>query len=177
MTPIRRRTASASFTTSLPQMVAVPDVAGSSVVSIRMSVDLPAPFGPSSAKISPCSTEKEMPSTAVKSPKRFVIWSTSISLMEESFPCSLDRQLDIRGHANGEAPVFIIDAQPDLECFDVPLCAAHIALRGEARIQSPVKNRAHAFITGRKPHFELIAQPDPVDVSFFNVGTDRKSVV
>src|SRR5438552_2374354 len=156
MTPIRRRTASASFTTSWPQMVAVPDVAGSSVVSIRMSVDLPAPFGPSSAKISPCSTEKEIPSTAVKSPKRFVIWSTSISLMENHFPASLYRQLDIRGHANGEAPIFIIDAQPDLECFDVPLCAAHIALRGEARIQSPVKNRAHAFITGRKPRFGRI---------------------
>src|SRR5262249_40452717 len=165
MTPIRRRTASASFTTSWPQMVAVPEVAGSSVVSIRMSVDLPAPFGPSSAKISPCSTEKEIPSTAVKSPKRFVIWSTSISLMvstlsllgegrvrvsgfaktcdphparqpadcraalsqrERDYSSSLHRQLDIRGHADGEAPIFIIDAQPDLECFDVPFCAAHI---------------------------------------------------
>ena len=94
----------------------------------------------------------------------------------KSFPALLHRQLDIRGHANGEAPIFIIDAQPDLECFDVPLCAAHIALRGEARIQSPVKNRAHAFITGRKPHFELIAQPDPVDVGFFNVGTHPKIV-
>ena len=45
-----------------------PTVGGSSVVSMRISVDLPAPFGPSRPKISPSSTAKLMPLTAVKSP-------------------------------------------------------------------------------------------------------------
>src|SRR5213594_1536478 len=141
MTPIRRRTGFASFKTSWPHIIAAPDVGGSSVVSMRMSVDLPAPFGPSRAKISPCSTEKETPSTAVKSPKRFVIWLTSMSLI------SLDRQFDIRGHPNRQAPIFVVDAQPDLERFDVALGAAHIALGRETRIQSTVKTRSHAFVT------------------------------
>ena len=53
MTPIERRTPSARLTTSKPLMSAVPEVGGSSVVSMRISVDLPAPFGPSRPKISP----------------------------------------------------------------------------------------------------------------------------
>ena len=39
-----------------PLMRAVPEVGGTSVVSMRMSVDLPAPLGPSRPKTSPCST-------------------------------------------------------------------------------------------------------------------------
>ncbi len=35
---------------------------------MRIVVDLPAPFGPSSPKLSPAGTSKEMASTAVKSP-------------------------------------------------------------------------------------------------------------
>ena len=43
-----------------------------SVVIIRIKVDLPAPFGPSSPKISPFpSPLNETSSTAVKSPYRF----------------------------------------------------------------------------------------------------------
>ena len=40
-------------TMSAPPTIAVPEVGEQSVVSMRMSVDLPAPFGPSSPKISP----------------------------------------------------------------------------------------------------------------------------
>ena len=40
---------------------------------MRMSVDLPAPFGPSNPKISPSSTAKLIPLTAVNSPKRLTI--------------------------------------------------------------------------------------------------------
>ena len=39
---------------SKPLTRAVPEVGGTSVVNMRMSVDLPAPFGPSRPKISPC---------------------------------------------------------------------------------------------------------------------------
>src|SRR5438874_13401142 len=81
MTPMDRRTASASFVTSWPFTNPTPEVTGINVVSIRMSVDFPAPFGPSSPNISPCSTAKLIPSTAVKSPNCFLISRTSMSLM------------------------------------------------------------------------------------------------
>jgi hypothetical protein len=68
MTPIDLRTPLACLTMSKPLTTAVPEVGGSSVTIIRMSVDLPAPFGPSNPKISPLSTEKLIPLTAVKSP-------------------------------------------------------------------------------------------------------------
>jgi hypothetical protein len=37
---------------------------------MRVVVDLPAPFGPRSPKISPCLTTRSMPATATRSPKR-----------------------------------------------------------------------------------------------------------
>src|SRR5208283_3997016 len=65
--------------TSKPLMRACPAVRGNSVVIIRMSVDLPAPFGPRRPKISPCCTLKETSSTAVKSPYFLLIWSTTMA--------------------------------------------------------------------------------------------------
>ena len=53
MTPIVRRTSSGSLLTSNPPTMALPAVTGMSVVIMRMSVLLPAPFGPSRPKISP----------------------------------------------------------------------------------------------------------------------------
>src|SRR5208337_2358075 len=49
---------------------AVPDEGGRRVVSILISVVLPAPFGPISPKISPCNTAIETSATAMRSPKR-----------------------------------------------------------------------------------------------------------
>ena len=48
--------------------LAFPPVTGSRVVIMRMSVLLPAPFGPRRPKISPSATSKVMPATASKSP-------------------------------------------------------------------------------------------------------------
>src|ERR1700712_6082457 len=45
---------------------------------MRIVVVLPAPFGPSIPRISPSRTEKEMPSTAVKSPYRRLRFCASI---------------------------------------------------------------------------------------------------
>ena len=53
MTPMDWRTSLALRTTSKPLTRAVPEVGGTSVVNMRMRVDLPAPFGPSRPKISP----------------------------------------------------------------------------------------------------------------------------
>src|SRR5258708_23652312 len=46
---------------------------------MRISVDFPAPFGPSRPKISPSFTLNETSLTAVKSPYFFTMWSTSIA--------------------------------------------------------------------------------------------------
>ena len=48
--------------------VAVPSVGSTSVQSILMVVDFPAPLGPRKPKISPGATSNEMPSTAVNDP-------------------------------------------------------------------------------------------------------------
>ena len=52
----------------MPATVTLPLVGGRKPVIMRMVVVLPAPLGPSIPTISPSLTEKEMPSTAVKSP-------------------------------------------------------------------------------------------------------------
>src|SRR5579871_5085011 len=80
ITPIERRAASGLRLTSCPAMRATPEVMGSSVVIMRMSVDFPAPLGPSRPKVSPSSTAKEISSTAVNSPYFFTMCSTSMAL-------------------------------------------------------------------------------------------------
>src|SRR5262245_4925369 len=131
MTPIERRTASGSVTTSWPATSAVPAVGGRSVVSIRMSVDLPAPFGPSRPKISPSSTPKLTPPTAVKSPKRLTIWRTSIA----GISASADGKRHVGRHAERECPVLVVEPQPHLERLDVALGAADVALGGVGRVR------------------------------------------
>src|ERR1700674_1872273 len=79
ITPIVRRTASGSRATSCPSTRTAPAVIGISVVIIRINVDFPAPFGPSSPKISPSFTANEISSTAVNAPYRLTIRSTSIA--------------------------------------------------------------------------------------------------
>jgi hypothetical protein len=79
ITPIARRTSSGFFVMSKPLMIAVPAVGGRRVVNIRISVDFPAPFGPSRPKTSPASTSKVTPSTAVKSPNFLTMLRTSMA--------------------------------------------------------------------------------------------------
>src|SRR5260370_28241106 len=73
-----RRTSAFWWTISNPATRALPDVGGKSVVSILMVVLLPAPFGPSRPKTSPCSTSKLTLLTAVYSPKRRTRLRTSM---------------------------------------------------------------------------------------------------
>src|SRR6185503_15994786 len=141
-------------------MTAVPDVGGNSVTIMRMRVDFPAPLGPSSPKISPGATAKEMPSTAVKSPKRLTMLRTSIApvmlgsplpdprslipVPRSQFPVSrysFDWQQHVRGHADGQAPVGVVESQPDLEGLDVALRPADVTLRGEAGVRAAVDHR------------------------------------
>src|SRR5262245_6330222 len=126
---------------SKPLTTAVPDVGGSSVVIMRISVDFPAPFGPSRPKISPVSTENVTWLTAVKSPKVLTMSrtsmagilklstvnfqpSTSSELRVESSLFSLStlkRQQHVRRHSNRETAVLVVAPQADFEGFDVPL--------------------------------------------------------
>src|SRR5205807_3438629 len=63
---------SVSRTTSCPPMRAVPSVGSRIPQSIRITVDLPEPFGPRNPKIDPLPTLNETWSTAVNVPKRLV---------------------------------------------------------------------------------------------------------
>src|SRR5215831_6271985 len=71
-TPIRRFTATGSATTSIPATRARPPVGRTSVVSMPMVVDLPAPFGPSRPNSTPAGTVRSMPQTAGTSPRE--VW-------------------------------------------------------------------------------------------------------
>src|SRR5205823_613815 len=62
-----------------PRTVASPEVGFDNPLIMLMIVVFPDPFGPSKPKISPLLTVIESPSTAVKSPKRFVNLFSSIA--------------------------------------------------------------------------------------------------
>ena len=61
----------------------------SSPAITRSSVDFPLPLGPSSAVSEPLSTSTETSSSAVKSPKRFVTFRTSIAISARPFGASV----------------------------------------------------------------------------------------
>jgi hypothetical protein len=62
------RAASGAAATSKPPSRADPPDGFTIVVSIPIVVDLPAPFGPSRPKTSPCATSKSIPFTASTPP-------------------------------------------------------------------------------------------------------------
>src|SRR5256885_16975046 len=76
--PIRRLAGMGFSSMSKPPTVTLPSVGGMKPVSMRMLVDLPAPFGPRKPSTSPCSTENETPSTARLGPKVLTRFSTLI---------------------------------------------------------------------------------------------------
>src|ERR1051326_5425008 len=63
---------SGSRTTSWPPIRAVPSVGSRIPHNIRITVDLPDPFGPRNPKIEPFPTANDTWSTAVNVPNRFV---------------------------------------------------------------------------------------------------------
>src|SRR5579864_7631557 len=166
ITPIDRRTLSDSVAMSNPLTVARPDVGAMSVVSIRMSVDFPAPFGPSRPKTSPSSTSKVTPLTAVKSPKRLTRSRTSMACIDD---LPRDRQQDVRGLANRQAAIAIVGAQPDLERPDVALGPADIPLRRKARVGAAVEHRAIQFRARGQADRQVVTELDLVDVALLDV--------
>ena len=63
---MRRLISAVCSITSKPSTLAEPEVGGMRPISIRIVVVLPAPFGPRKPKISPRSTVKDTPLTAVE---------------------------------------------------------------------------------------------------------------
>src|SRR5450631_1655345 len=144
---------------SAPSTSAVPSLGSISVVSMRISVDFPAPFGPSSASVSPRSTVNETLSTAVKSPKRLVIPRTSIAMVTAfSLGGHALGKLHVRRHARRELPVAIVDVNADLERLDVALGTTHIALSGEPGVHSAEEYGAASHTTGGQLHRERVAE-------------------
>ena len=86
VSPIALRTSAGSRCTSYPATLPVPEVGGLRVVIIRMVVVLPEPLGPSRPSTEPVGTEKEMPSTAVKSPNLLTRFSASIAAGDDRVP-------------------------------------------------------------------------------------------
>src|SRR3954470_14445590 len=77
--PRRARSSGGSRVTSAPAKETVPEVSGRSPVRQLKKVDLPAPLGPIRPRMSPCSTDTEAPSTALKAPNALVTLRASIS--------------------------------------------------------------------------------------------------
>src|SRR6476646_2806741 len=141
ITPIDLRTPFGSCTTSKPFTRAWPEVGVTSVVSMRISVDLPAPFGPSKPNTSPCFTLKFILSTAQNEPKYLLRSSISTS-SARSISVQLHR--NVRGHADREAAVAVVATHADLERLDVALRAAHVALRRVVRVDAAAEDFAVA---------------------------------
>src|ERR1700730_8188591 len=177
MTPIERRTSSCCLTTSKPLTRALPEVGSSSVVSMRMSVDLPAPFGPRRPNTSPSSTSKVIPLTAVKPPNFLTMFWTSIASMAvRRVRLSWDGQQHRRGHTDCEDAVVVVDTQADLERLDVALGPAHVALRGKSGVDTTIEDRPGPLGAGRQPHRQRRADAHALDVGLLDVRPDPQIV-
>ena len=175
ITPMQLRASSGSFATSKPLMSARPLVMGSSVVIMRISVDLPAPFGPSRPKISPCCTLNEMSSTAVKSPYFLVMWSTTMASpvngrcqasrlracgcepAHRALRRQVFRQQHLGGHAGDQRAVGVVDLQLQADGLDVALAAADVALGGEVALHRLEDHGAFDGLARGQAHLQLVA--------------------
>src|SRR5512135_3652342 len=128
ITPIASRTRTGSRATSKPATNPCPAVGTISVVSMRLSVVLPAPLGPSRPNNSPRRTSKLTRSTAVNSPKRLVSSRAWIAAGDDSI---IEREGDLGGHPRLHLSGGLQPAHLDVESADVLASAAHVGLRGE----------------------------------------------
>jgi hypothetical protein len=80
------------------------------------------------------------------------------------------REQDEGGHANGQAAVVVVAAQPDFKGPDVALGAADVPLGGVLGVRPAIKNDALARGAGRQADGELVAKTDAVNITFLDVG-------
>src|SRR5271154_7436900 len=128
MTPMFSRTWRGCFATSKPATIAWPPLGTSSVVSIRTTVVLPAPLGPSNPNTSPRRTSKLALSTAVKVPKGLV--RSLVCIASESGSIG-PREGDFRGHPGFEFAFSLQHLDLDVKCANVLAPASHVAFGRE----------------------------------------------
>src|ERR1700722_14835922 len=129
MTPIFLRTRVGCRATSSPATQASPELGGNSVVSIRTSVVLPAPLGPSSPNTSPRATSKVTPLTAVKAPKR--LQRSLVVIAAEVGSILTPRERYFRRHPRFQLAARLQYLHLDVEGADVLAAAAHVTLSGK----------------------------------------------
>src|ERR1700722_3312974 len=178
MTPIFSRTWRGWRATSKPATNAWPPLGVSSVVSIRTTVVLPAPFGPSNPKTSPRRTSKLTLSTAVKAPKRLVRSLVCIASESRSI---IARKSDFRGHPGFEFAFGLQYLDLDVEGANVLTPAPHVALGRELAFL-PDRHHAPAEKLRRcRRQFDLrrLADVKRTKVCFFDVDArpDSREVV
>src|SRR6202521_5555733 len=128
ITPIASRTRPGSRATSKPATNPWPEVGTISVVSIRLSVVLPAPLGPRRPNSSPRRTSKLTWSTAVNAPKRLVSSRACIAADCDSIVAC---KCDLDGHSRFHLPGRLQDPHLDVERADVLTPAANVGLGRE----------------------------------------------
>src|SRR3984957_18098495 len=178
MTPIFSRTWRGWRATSKPATNAWPPLGVSSVVSIRTTVVLPAPFGPSNPKTSPRRTSKLTLSTAVKAPKRLVRSLVCIASESRSI---IARKSDFRGHPRFEFAFGLQYLDLDVEGANVLTPAPHVALGRELAFLPDSHHAAAENLRRCRRQFDLrrLAHVERTKVGFFDVDPrpDRREVV
>ena len=184
MTPIARRTPSA-WRDHVEAADDAPcrSVGGSSVVSMRISVDLPAPFGPSRPNTSPGCTLKRDAVDGGEVAEVLADVSTSmaaahratpplVGIARFSWPClgAGERQQHVHRHADREPRGPCCRRAGGSRTSDVTLGAADVALRREAGVGAAIEDGALPLLAGGQPHGQRVADAHAVDVGLLDVG-------
>src|SRR5689334_21885197 len=170
ITPIASRTRSGSRATSKPATSPWPDVGRISVVSIRLSVVLPAPLGPSRPNNSPRRTSKLTWSTAVKSPKRLVSLRACIAADGDSI---VEWEGDLGGHPRLHLAGRLQHPHFDVERADVLAPAAHVRFGCELSLLADRHHlpREEQRRTGRQRHLRRTADANRTEVCLLHVDS------
>src|SRR3712207_2570741 len=125
-----------------------------------MSVDLPAPFSPSSACTSPPRRSKSTRSLATRAPKRLVTpLSSSASGVAVSLRALLDRVGDVRQLAGRDPLGEVVDSRLVLAAHGVDLAEAHAAgVHVEDRVAAGLEGPVRDLLGGGEDGFVDLLQ-------------------
>src|SRR5579871_1065356 len=178
ITPIASRTRTGSRATSRPATRPWPEVGTINVVSIRLSVVLPAPLGPSKPNSSPRLTSKLTWSTAVKVPKRLVRSRACIAADGDSI---VDCEGDLGGHPRLYLAGSLQNPDLDVERANILATAADVGLGRELTLLSdrhhlPRKDQGR---TRRQRHLGRTANPNRAEVGLLQIDSrpDRREII
>ena len=147
-----------------------PEVGTINVVSIRLSVVLPAPLGPSRPNNSPRLTSKLTWSTAVKVPKRLVRSRACIAADGDSI---VDCECDLGGHPRLDLAGGLQNPDLDVKRANVLATAPNVGLGRELTLLPDRHHlpREHQGRTGRQRHLRGTANPDRAQVGLLQIDS------